>query len=338
MPSPPTLKDLARVLGLSIPAVSLGLRHAGNISEATCRRIEEAARKMGYRPNPHAAALSSGRRKEAKHDLPLAILRMPLRQKSLNYPIEDFVEGIIRRAVELGYRVESFNLGGPGDLSRHLKILYSRGFEGIFLPPVGKEFRAEDYDWSQFCVVACGRYEQTSPFHTVRQEIFESTRLLFNEVIRRGYRRICAGLLRHDPWIVDDYARVAAAQVCQPPGRKKIQVLFSPSTKGLPDYVRWLRKQKADAAIGFSVGHYYAMRDAGIKIPDDIAFATLHGETGKWGREISGLLPLSDHQGVVAANRMDLMIRHREHGIPRVPEQIAIPSEWQEGTTLPFRV
>ena len=333
MPHVPTLKDLARELGLSVPAVSLGLRRAGNISEATCKRIQEAAEKMGYRPNPHAAALSTGAHTGTRHGMPLAILRLPLDSNNSLYPISKFVGGITRRADELGYRVEIFTLGGPQDLARHLKMLYNRGFQGIFLPPIGQELQVRAHDWNPFSVVACGRYDQTSPFHAVRQETFESTSFLLNEVIRRGYGRICVGLLRHEPQIPDDSARSAAAMACCPPADGKVSVFFSSGDRGLADFVSWLKKEKPDAAVGFSVAHYEAMLKAGLKIP----FAALHLEKEKNEEGISGLITLSNQLGIVAANRMDAMIRRHERGLPPVPELISIRSEWQEGNTLPFR-
>ena len=334
MPPPVTLKDLANALGLSVPAVSLGLRHAGNISEATCARIEEAAKRLGYRPNTHAAALSSRVHEGAKHSVPLVIFRMSLQQQSsFFYPVRTFIDGTARRAAELGYTVQLVTMDNSDALSHQLKILYNRGVQGIFHPPV-ERFLKVNIDWSRFSVIACGRYDRASPFHTVRQEVFESTRLLLNEAIKRGYRRIIVGLLRHEPKIVDDFARMAAASITHPPNGKKTVVHFSPQ-ENFSEFVSLVTKKGADAVIGFSVGHYFALLENGFKIPEDIGFATLHGARTKGSEFYSGLVTEHELSGVAAANRMDAMIRHHERGIPRVPEQIAIPCEWHEGTTLP---
>ncbi|MEI8340642.1 MAG: LacI family DNA-binding transcriptional regulator [Verrucomicrobiota bacterium] len=338
MSSAPTLKDLAGELGLSVSAVSQGLRNVGNISESTCRQIQEAAKRIGYRPNPIAAALSTGSRMKAPHFMPLAILCMRLNPGGeMMYPVPDFVTGITQRSVELGYRPEVIPLGSPADLPRQLKNLYNRGFQGIFIAPCGKDIMSLGCDWSPFSVVACGRYNQISPFHTVRQEIFESTRHLLNEVIHRGYRRICLALVKHDPPIVDDFARAAASHICRPPGGRKIQLFVDSPANKPADFARWLKKEKADAVVGFSVGHYYDITNARIKVPKDVGFAALHAEQGQRLGEISGLTTPHLHLGVVAANRMDTMIRHHERGIPNIAEQIALRSGWQEGSTLPFR-
>ena len=102
----------------------MGLRNAGNISKATCKLIQETASEMGYRPNLLAAALRQGTHKSfTQHGTPLAILQMPLEfnpnqpsKKNGLYPVNPIASGIIRRANELGYRVETFHIESPRDL------------------------------------------------------------------------------------------------------------------------------------------------------------------------------------------------------------------------------
>lgn len=56
-----TLKDVARVAGVSVPQASLALNGQGRVAADTVRRVREAADRLGYRPNPTARALRSGR-------------------------------------------------------------------------------------------------------------------------------------------------------------------------------------------------------------------------------------------------------------------------------------
>ena len=347
MSAPHTLKDVARKLNLSVPTVSQGLRNTGNISKATCMRIQAAAKEMGYRPNLFAAALRQGsQNKSLRNAMPVAIIKMPLQFdpknsaiKQAHYPLTPIIHGIVRRSRELGYRVETFAPQSPRDLSNLLKALYSQGFQGIFLPAVGAVIQLEAREWDPFSVVACGRYDQTVPFHSVRQEIFEGNRFLYNQVILRGYRRICVALVSHKPKLLDDFAREAARDTCRPPGDEKFHLVTFSTDKKPSEIVALAKKDRVDAVVGFSDSHYYYLRDAGIKIPEDVGYAALHIPHRNDGdaTPISGLFPLHDYEGVVAANRMDTMIRHREQGIPPVREQTVIESQWQEGSTLPFR-
>ena len=56
MPAP-SLRDLARTLGLSHTTVSEALRNSPRVSAATRQRVLKAARVAGYRANPLAGAL-----------------------------------------------------------------------------------------------------------------------------------------------------------------------------------------------------------------------------------------------------------------------------------------
>src|SRR5258708_2036954 len=60
---PVTLQDVAREAGVSLAAVSRTLRGNGadRFKPATRRRIEQAAKRLGYRPNFAARVLASGR-------------------------------------------------------------------------------------------------------------------------------------------------------------------------------------------------------------------------------------------------------------------------------------
>ncbi|MGV9313247.1 LacI family DNA-binding transcriptional regulator [Streptomyces sp. NPDC003691] len=55
------IKDVARAAGLSITTVSHALNGKGKVSARTRERVREIAEELGYRPNPAAQVLLSGR-------------------------------------------------------------------------------------------------------------------------------------------------------------------------------------------------------------------------------------------------------------------------------------
>ena len=59
----PTIYDVAQRAGVSPSTVSRTFGVPGRINEATRQRVLVAAEELGYRPNPHARALQSGRHK-----------------------------------------------------------------------------------------------------------------------------------------------------------------------------------------------------------------------------------------------------------------------------------
>lgn len=58
---PPTIAKIASVVGVSQATVSRALSHPELLSPATVERVQDAARELGYIPNPAARALSTGR-------------------------------------------------------------------------------------------------------------------------------------------------------------------------------------------------------------------------------------------------------------------------------------
>ena len=61
MPRPATLQDIADAVGVSAQTVSRVVNHKPDVSEETRRRVWEAARRLGYRPNTLARGLASRR-------------------------------------------------------------------------------------------------------------------------------------------------------------------------------------------------------------------------------------------------------------------------------------
>lgn len=52
-----SLKDLAQILGVSIPTVSRALKNSPEISRALCAKAQKLAKEMNYHPNPFAMSL-----------------------------------------------------------------------------------------------------------------------------------------------------------------------------------------------------------------------------------------------------------------------------------------
>jgi DNA-binding LacI/PurR family transcriptional regulator len=56
-----SIKDVAREAGVSVTTVSHALNGKGRLNPATRRRVQEVAERLGYRPNPAARSLVSGK-------------------------------------------------------------------------------------------------------------------------------------------------------------------------------------------------------------------------------------------------------------------------------------
>jgi LacI family transcriptional regulator, repressor for deo operon, udp, cdd, tsx, nupC, and nupG len=58
---PATIEDVARVAGVSLATVSRALRGLPNVATVTRERVQRVADELGYRPDPNASRLATGR-------------------------------------------------------------------------------------------------------------------------------------------------------------------------------------------------------------------------------------------------------------------------------------
>ncbi|MCR8723948.1 LacI family DNA-binding transcriptional regulator [Frigidibacter sp. ROC022] len=82
------LKELSARLGLSQTTVSRALNGYPEVSEATRKRVESAARRYDYRPNPGAKSLATGKTMAIGHVIPVST-----RHEIVNPVFADFIAG-----------------------------------------------------------------------------------------------------------------------------------------------------------------------------------------------------------------------------------------------------
>ncbi|SFI30329.1 substrate-binding domain-containing protein [Jannaschia pohangensis] len=82
------LKEFSDILGLSPTTVSRALGGYPEVKESTRRRVHEAARTHGYRPNRRAASLATGRAMAIGHVIPTAF-----NHEMVNPIFADFIAG-----------------------------------------------------------------------------------------------------------------------------------------------------------------------------------------------------------------------------------------------------
>src|SRR3954467_6763953 len=116
--SAPTLRSLAKVLGLSRTTVSDALRGSPRVDPNTAQRVAKAAREAGYRRNPLAGALMSELRRSRgtafRGVLAAVDFNEPDRPDNAVRYHRDLVTGAETRAAELGFKVEKFFVGHAG--------------------------------------------------------------------------------------------------------------------------------------------------------------------------------------------------------------------------------
>jgi LacI family transcriptional regulator len=328
--SPPSLKDVAREAGVSRATAQRALSNSPRCLPETKAKVQAAAASLGYKPQPVFAAMGARSRRTLMGDLPLAYIEAT---ESRHRAGGAYFEAASERAYALGYKLHRIDLDTWTPIQRIWDILHTRGFGGVLVGGVRADNHSILLENKRFPIVCCGRVDPL-PFHTVRPAILSAVKRAFEEITDKGYRRIGAAVLRHDPPVEDDFSRLATALGCLHglgPEYGKIPPLACDIAAGA-ELVNWLREFRPDAVLGFHDGLLSEIRDAGFRVPEDIAFASLHRGTAE---PVAGLDQNYRAIAFAAVNLIDQLIRHGEVGIPGDPLTITVEASWFEGPTLP---
>ncbi|BCH21450.1 LacI family DNA-binding transcriptional regulator [Mesorhizobium sp. L-8-3] len=122
----PTIREVARLAGVSVATVSKALNGSGKVSEELRGRVSNAARQLGYAPHASARSLRSG----ASRTLGLLIADIT------NPFFLKLVEAIEQRASAQGYSVLLCNSSeDPARERNNLRLLTEQRADGIILVP-----------------------------------------------------------------------------------------------------------------------------------------------------------------------------------------------------------
>lgn len=335
-----SLKQVAARAGLAISTVSHILRGEGRFPEETAARVRALAKEMGYVPNAMLASLATARFRKSGDTVPLALLQF--RRKEGATPlriIHAYTRELLAAAPAMGYSTEVFSGEEMQRPSGVLRMLYHRGVQGLVILGDPEVSLFEDADaWRPFAVVQCGRYSSLPPVHQVHPDIFGGMRWVCDQVAARGYRRVGFALCTHTPEVWDDEVRLGSVLAFQ--GRMKgVMAALPPFLGGFDDgkgLLAWVGRERPDAVVGFSLAQYWHLKEAGLRMPGDLAFAALHGRADVF---LECCMLCQDTRQVARQSLLwiDSQIRHGERGLPDVALEMTVPSRWHEGRTLPDR-
>jgi DNA-binding LacI/PurR family transcriptional regulator len=336
-----TLRDVARQTGCSIATVSLALRDHPRLLPATRERVRRAARELGYRPDPLLASIAASRWRG----------RPAATGSTLAFIDDGKTEGLAgmtERAGHLGYRLETFAVKDYPDGRRLSDVLYHRGIVGVVVGQLFTPEFCEYFDWSHFASVAVSEGNFRPPIHLVMPNHFRAVQTAWDRALQMGFRRI--GLLLFDqPEALDFHDRRAAfmERQLQVPASRRLPVLAirphshdpADDAEALRSIDVWMRRHGPDVVLGFNDGLIWALRDAGWRVPEQVAFISLwknHPEP-RW----PGVILSPDEIGRRAVDWVDSLLRSGERGLPTSPATMEIEGTWQEGTpgfsTVPVR-
>jgi LacI family transcriptional regulator len=267
-----TIKDVARVSGVSPMTVSRVINDSERVSPETRRRVEEAISELGYVPSRLARALS--RRRTAT----LAVIVPDV--------ANPFFTMILRAAEEVasraGYRVILCDTRADRAVERDVvEELIAHRVEGILIAPVSDRSRPHLRRLARFGVpfVLVDRTVPDVDGDVVLGDSTTGARRLVEHLIALGHRRIALIVESDEVSTARDRRRgyEAALQAAQIPLDPALIAEASVDPGGGSEGMRRLLELEDRPTAVFTVnnlvalGAIEAVRAAGLEVPDDVA-------------------------------------------------------------------
>lgn len=333
----PTLRSLAKDLGLSRTTVSDALRGSPRVDPLTAKRVKEAAERAGYRRNPLAGALMSELRRSRGSAFRGVIAAVdfhePQRPEAAGRFHRELFAGAEARAAELGFKVERFPVGVGGVTVQRLdSILQSRGINGLMLLPTWDEPDLSALDWSRFAGVYTDYIIERPALHAVCSDHYRSMLAALQRLRAMGYRRPGLQLQRHhDERLQFRWGAAFRAFLDSHPDITPLPPLIVDEFAER-EFAKWFKRHKPDVVLSHPTETIDWMEACGAKVPATHGFVCLN--ILNKGRACAGLDLQPQTLGARAVELLIAQLQRNETGTPEWPSTTTIPAKWIDGPTL----
>jgi len=328
-----TLKDVARVAGVSRSAVSRTFTDGASVSDSMRRRVEKAANELGYTPNALASSLTTGRTR-----------LIGLVSNNFHNPIFLEVFDLFTRGLqERGLRPLLVNLTDEIDPEQSLQMLRQYSVDGVVvasstLPPAfSQAFRQAGMP----VVHSFGRHSSAPQVHVVGIDNVECGRIAARELVSRGYQRVAflggpeQATSTQDRYhgFIDEIAKTPAVQITHSFAKG-----YS-FQAGRDEMLRLLDNNANHVAQAYfcgddvlSIGALSAINDRGLSVPGDIGIIGLNDmEMAGW--ENIRLTTIRQPIRQIISSSIELIVAMLDDP-DRYPEARLFPSTVTERSTL----
>ena len=343
-----TIRELARLAGVSRTTVSRALNNAPDVSKATKKRIVDLSKKLGYQANPMVTTLMSDvrRRRIGSRQSILAIVPPDFQKAKWgtgNIAHQLYRKGVERRANQLGFKVEDFMVADfGGSFKRLSQVLYQRGIQAVLVPSIDVKVHPPEYDyeldWDKFSVSGIG-FSVTKPKNLDRAVMsqYGSAMKALERIAELGYRRIAFG---SRAWVNERVqGRWMGAYLQYQSMRPELQALppflFEFGDNERTKLVDWFNEHRPEVILG---ERYLLklMSDCGISVPEDVHLALMDYIPGE--EDCVGMAGIDQRFESVGAATVDLIaerINRNERGLPEEPHVLKVGGRWVDGQSLP---
>ena len=279
MLKPPTIKDIARQLNISISTVSRAMRDAGDVNPDTKKAVMALADELNYQPNRLALSL----RKQSTHTIGVIV-------PNQDYVLATMVKGIDEVALEAGYTVmvcqsnESF-----GREMVNTRRLMESLVDG-FLISVSSETKIFDHfkkiQEKNIPMVIFDRVTPQLQAPSVRIDNEDGGCIATEHLLDQGYKKIAilAGPknLGISNMRLNGYIKALKKNKIKVDPAMIIHCDFNQDYAYFATQELLAMKKRPDAIFTISdrmaIGAFLAIKEKGLKMPDDIGLVGFNNE------------------------------------------------------------
>lgn len=328
------LSDIAKKLNVTTVTVSKALRGHPDISTETKRRVQAAAKELGYVPNFMARNLSS------KQSRTIGVI-VP---KLAHFFFSAVIESIYDAAFENGYEIIlTVSQENPEREVQHIQTLLAMRVDGLIISVTENTIDYSIFDTirkSGLPITFIDRIIPLKEFNTITTDDYAGAFMATEQAISCGYKKLGTiggfqhtnigrdrlkgykdALKKHRHAIYPE--RIVLGGFGEQDGYKGFMKLYS--SGNLPEFI---------LAVSFPValGIYRAAQELGLKIPKD--FDIICFGTGTFNQLLKPSLTMID-QPAAALGRaaVELTLEHIRTGESFVPKHLKLPTKLVYGET-----
>jgi LacI family transcriptional regulator len=352
-----TMADVAEAGGVHVTTVSLAIRNHPRIPRATRDRLQQLARKMGYRPDPEIQSLVAYRTRMALRQNPPTIAYVTNWDTRFGWKNvtahPQFFAGAQSRAFQLGFKVEHFWLGEqflrPQRLSR---ILRARSIHGLIIASHIPDLApTSPFEWEFFSAVKIDYLPSCPALHNVTNDHMGIVRTAVRRALAAGYKRI--GFIMHRDWNDCANRLWSAAFLGEQsvlPAAARIPIMMFPDQerdKGSAPrrdfnpiaptaaFRRWFDQHQPDIILSKQSFVRPCLAELGLRVPGDVAFLDLFLDDVSGAT--AGVRQNYELVGETAAEILIGLVCHSKMGEPNVARTTLIGGTWFDGQSCPVR-
>lgn len=328
-----SLRQVAEAAGVSTMTVSRAFRKNASVRPAVRARILELAQKMGYAPDPRITSVMGAlvRRSQPSYRETLAYIGYQV--STDNAHMERFHKGAVRRAVDLGYRLDSFWLKEKTmSFSRLDRMLRARNIRGLIIgPPLYQAHGHVRLGWNRYVAVTMGSSLWKPRLNRVQHHHYMGMILALRIVRQHRGKRIglvISSLLnsRGQGSLISSFLTNQAGPSAELSRRVHLYTDWDKNR-----FTAWLKQTRLDVIICGQLDEVRRIEPYTAEYGFRIVCMDVISE----GTAVAGI---DQHYEVIGSHAVDLVLselQHRKFGLPEHPKTLMIEGSWCEGPGFP---